>query len=355
MTPTLGLSPNVTTWILGNAPITTTLTGGNTAAGPDYLWESNSGTFANRFASSTVFTPNNATNTTTIIGRRVDHFGVGSTTNLAAHGSFGGMTKNAGSNTAWDAYTLFTTALPSANGFIEVDVLETNTEKAVGFLSSSTYRDPTTVNSDHNLTFALSWHMLSNGTAIPRKAGIALANPIIYNSGDRFRITVEPTKITFTINNVVYATSSLPTISAYYALMSFKTLGGVLDNPSYFRDVTNVDSASISVSGLFPVQPNYSYARDEDNNTLSSIAEDGSGVFRKKGRIKRTLSLQFNERPYSEYLLLADFWQSHERHKTFIYREFDFSQQYIMRFDTGVKYTVQAPDSVTFQVSLKEA
>lgn len=353
MPPSITLTPNVTTYILGDSPITVNLAGGNSTTGPDFLWESNSGTFSTRFAASATFTPDNATNITTIIGRRVIHGAPAGSVNTVAYNTYG-VQKSSGSNTAWDAYYTHTPALPTLNGFYEVEAIELNTEKAAGFLNNSTYINPTTINADANLTFGLCWHLGSNGTAVPRKAGIALANAITYKAGDKFRITIQPTKALFTCNGITVATTSLPIMTSYYATMSFKTLGAKLDNPSYYSDITNEASASLSVSGLFPVQPNYTYNRDEDNNTLSSIAEDGSGVFRKKGRIKRALSLQFNERPYAEYLTLNNFWKAHEKHQQFIYREFDTGESYIMRFDAGLKVNVQAPDSVTVQVSLKE-
>jgi hypothetical protein len=356
MAPTLTLTPNITSYILGDAPITVSLSGGNTSTGPDFLWESSNGTFDNRFASSAIFIPNNVTNIVSIIGRMVEHTNFGSSpANISTYGTLG-LTKSGGSTTSWDAVQFHATALPSPNGFYQVEAVEVNTEKAMGFLSNSAYSNPTTTNSDVNLTFALSWHLLANGTAIPRKAGVALANPVVYKAGDMFRITVEPSRILYSLNNVVVATTGFPTgVAGLYAAVSFKTFNGTLDNLSYFRDTTNEASTSISVSGLFPVEPNYTYNRDEDNNTLSSIAEDGSAVFRKKGRIKRSLALQFNERPYSEYLLISNFWRAHEKHQQFIYREFDTGEVYIMRFDAGLKLSIQAPDSVTLQVSLKEA
>lgn len=353
MPPTLTLTPNVTTFIYGDSPITVSLTGGNSTTGPDFLWESNSGTFADRFVTSTTFTPDNATNITTIIGRRVKHGDGGGSANISGYATYG-IEKTGGSTTAWDAYFYHATSLPALAGFYEVEAVTANTETAMGFFSNSAYRDPTTVNADANLTFALSWHLLSNGTAIPRKAGIALANSVVYKAGDRFRITVETSRILFSINGLVVATTSVPSISAFFPVVSFKTLNSKLNNLSYFHDLTNQASASLSVSGLFPVEPNYTYSRDEDNNTLSSIAEDGSAVFRKKGRIKRSLSLQFNERSFSEYLLISNFWKAHEKHQEFIYREFDTGEVYIMRFDAGLKLNVQAPDSVTVQISLKE-
>ena len=63
---TITLNPNVSTYTLGDPPITATLSGSG-----DVLWESNNGNFANKLASPTVFTPNNGTALTSIIGRRV--------------------------------------------------------------------------------------------------------------------------------------------------------------------------------------------------------------------------------------------------------------------------------------------
>jgi hypothetical protein len=352
MPPSLTLTPNVATFIQGDSPITVSLSGGNTTTGPGYFWESNSGTFGDRFIASTSFTPNNATNITSIIGRRVQHAEVMGTANVSPYGTIGAI-KLTGSTTAWDSYVTLA-ALPSLNGFYEIEPVETVAEKAMGFLSNTTYADPTLTNANVNLTFGVSWHMLGNGTAIPRRAGVAVANPVIYKAGDRFRITVQPTKVLYSLNGIVIATIAAISLSAWYPTSSIKTVNGVINNPTYFNDTTNVASATISVSGLFPVEPNYTFERDEDNNTLVSVAEDGSSIFRKKGDIKKSLSLQFNERPYTEYALINDFWKAHEKHNQFIFRDLTMSDSYIMRFDAGLRINVQGPDSVTIQVSLKE-
>lgn len=265
------------------------------------------------------------------------------------------MRKITGSTTAWDAYAFFSDPWTSNNVFYEASPVDISTEKAIGFVNNSAYINPDTTNANPDLTFVLCWHMLPNGTAVPKKAGSALANPIIYKSEDLFRITLTPTVATFTLNGVTVATTIIPTASSLYAINALKTVGAIVNDPSYFIDPNNVGIKSLSVTGIFPVQPNYTYELSSDNNTLSSIAEDGSGYFRKKGGQKRVLSLQFNERPYSEYLQISQFWKYHEKHEKFIYQDVVLSDNYIMRFDAGLRTNVLAPDSITMQITLREA
>src|SRR6185369_14651152 len=114
---------------------------------------------------------------------------------------------------------------------------------------------------------------------------------------------------------------------------------------NFFTDSGNEGTKTIGVTGLFPVQPNYTYELSSDNTTLSSYAEDGSATFRKKGNQKRGLSLQFNERPYVEYLMISNFWKAHEKHERFLYQDLVFNDMYVMRFDAGLRVNVVAPDS----------
>lgn len=348
------LTPNVSTYVPGDAPISVNIGAGNSPTGPDYLWESNSGTFDDKHLATTNFTPSNATKVVSIIGRRVFHFTLGGVLNVGSHGSYGGLYK-LGATLAWDSYGFFSNALPSGFGFLECEIAEVNKEKAFGFLSNSSYKDPTITNPDINLTFGIAWHFLGNGTAIPRKAGVALSNPVVYKVGDRPRITVTPTKVTYSINGIIYATTGFPSgLSAMYALLSFKSQNAVLTNPSYYYDPENEATKTVSVTGLFPVQPNYGVDLASDNNTLVSLAEDGSATFRKKSNLKKTLSLQFNERPYSEYLALSNFWKAHEKHEKFVYQDLVLGENYIMRFETGLRVNILGMDSITIQATLKE-
>jgi hypothetical protein len=356
MAITVTLTPNVTSYVYGEPAINVSILGqGNATTGPNYLWESNSGTFVDKFAGSTNFTPNNATSVVNIIGRRVKHFNAASAPNAAAFGANGGYQKIGGSTTAWDAGLWHDTSLTAYPSFYEFEPVEVNTEKAGGFFTNGTYLDPTVVNANPNVTFTFNWHLLANGTAVPRKAGVALASPVIYKVGDIFRVTVEVSKVVYTLNNIVVATTTRPVTDPLWAVGSIKTVGGTINNPSFFHDPTNEGLKTLSVTGLFPVQPNYSYELAADTNTLTSLAEDGSGTFRKKGNQKRAMSLQFNERPYTEYKLIYDFWRAHEKHEKFIYQDLVFNDVYIMRFEAGLRSNVIAPDSITIQITLKEA
>jgi hypothetical protein len=353
MATVITLTPNVSTWSIGDPLITVSLSGGNAGTGSEYMWETNNGSFSNKFLAAPVLTPKNATKVTTIYGRRVFHSAYSGTLNVATVGSYGGLTKTSGTNT-WDSFGFQTPNVTAYPSFYEVTAGENNKEKAMGFLANSTYRDPTTVNSNPDLTFCVAWHLLTNGTAIARATGIALSTPIPYKAGDRFRVTLTTSSVSYSINGVVYATTMLPTTSALYPTMSFKTTAASFLDGSYLADPTNDGSTTLNVMGVVPIQANYSYELVNDNITMSSIAEDGGLYFRKRGRVKKALALNFRDKSYADFVLLNDFWKAHERQEIFLYKDLVANETYVMRFESGLQISVEHPDVITIQATLKE-
>lgn len=365
MSLTVGLTPNVSTFTYGDADIALTLSGGGSA----WLWESNQGVFGTagtftsgdiqygKFSSTPTFRPNNASGVTQIIGRKVSHaIATGfATYEFTAEGSFGGWKKYTGSN-SWDGGFTNGTNLSGDDIFLQCSTAENNTEKAMGFLANSTYRDPNTVHATN--AFVLCWHMYSNGIAIPRKLGVAQAAPVPYVAGDDFRIHINNTTLvaTYYLNGKVVATTLFTGfVNALYATLSFKTVNGTLITPSLFTDSsTNMGTANLTSFGVFPVQPNFSYDVSFDNKTLISFAEDGSATYRVKSPPKRSINLVFNNRPYSDYVKIYDFWQAHQKHIQFYYVDYVYGLTYKVVHDSGLKVQTVGPDQHTMTIVLRE-
>lgn len=347
------LTPNVSSWSLGDPAITVSMSGGDTNLGNQFLWESNSGTFANRFNASTTFTPNNATEVVEIVARRVFHNNFGGGANFTAFGDYG-VSKTSGAASAWDSYIFLLNAGVNVGYSVEAEAVETNTEKAVGFLSNSSYRDPTVTNANPDNTFILSWHFLANGTAIPRRYGVAVGSAIPYKNGDNFRIIIEGYKVSYLKNGLVAATTMRVPTNSLFATMSFKTMGASLNAFTYQTIEDNQGTKTINVLGVLPINPNYSYELTNDNYSHISVAEDGTEYHRKRGNSKKGFSLQFNQRTFEEYSLLYNFWGEHDRTKEFVYRDLPTNTSYVVRFESGLQTTVEGPCVITAQASIKE-
>lgn len=351
---TVTLNPNVSTWSLGDPVIGVTATGAIGGAGTGIFWESNNGTFANRFVASTNFTPNNTTKLTTIKAREIINSSYGGVSNVSISATYGG-TKAAGSNSDWDAHVFYTSPVAyGVSGTMRFEAAEVTYEKAGGFIANGTYDDPTIVNDDPNVTFTFAWHLLGNGTAIARKQGRALTVPIPYKVGDSFEITLDRSSAIYYMNGVVVASTIRPSSNSQYAYLAFKNVGASLDAFVYQPDMTQVGSSTVNVIGVLPVNPNYSYELTNDNITAISTAEDGSLFFRKRGNAKKGFSLSFNQRSFNEYDSLAKFWRAHDRIERFIYRDIPTSQSYLVRFESGLQTTIESPDVITVQASIKE-
>lgn len=358
MSLTITLNPNIASYALGEAPITVSQSGGT--SGSDYLWESNNGTFSNKYASSPTFTPNNATKATVVTGNRIHSRTSWATSSsggsTAVYGTNGGLTKLAGSTTSWDVASYTTVGMSSSTqGFFEFEVVETNTEKAGGFLANASYRDPNTIHASN--AFTLCWHVYANGTAVPRKLGEAVTSMVGYKAGDVFRVQLEANSVTsFYHNGVKIGSTTTPSAGTIYGCVSFRSVGAKIDNPSFLNDTTSNQgsSSAISVTGVFPVEPNYALDLTKDNNTLSSAGEDGSSVFKVVSSPKRVIGLQFIKRPYEEYVLINDFWDFHQRHLRFAFKDTTLEKTYVVVHDSGIRTQVDGPDQFTISLTLRE-
>jgi hypothetical protein len=122
-------------------------------------------------------------------------------------------------------------------------------------------------------------------------------------------------------------------------------------------------TATISVYGTFPVQPHYNYSLDIDNKTLASYSEDGTAEFRKKGKLRRIWQLSFLKSPTSDWTLIRDFWNNHEKHIPFYYQDIAVQESIggvetpvlrLVTFDSGLKVVPNGPDAFTINIVLRE-
>jgi hypothetical protein len=351
----ISLNPNISTWSIGDPSPVVSFSGGNTGTGDMYLWESDNGSFANKFDGGTTFTPKNATKITSITARRVWRINYGSYADVAASGTGPSTMARTQGGEDWNAWIHLNTASSNGTfGWFEFEASETNTERAAGFLSNGAFRDPTIINSDIDSTFSYSFHLYKNSTVIARRGGIALTSPLFYKTGDIFRVVLEATTVNYYINGILVASATRATGNPQYPTMSFYTANSTLVNWSYQQDPDNSGTSFLNVVGVLPINPNYAYELTNDNITATSMAEDGAMFFRKRGNAKKGFSLSFNQRPFTEYDTLAKFWQAHERQEKFIYRDIPNSQSFMVRFESGLQTTIESPDVISIQASLKE-
>jgi hypothetical protein len=279
-----------------------------------------------------------------------------STTNPVSFGTTGGWGKVSGSASAWDVWATMQHPLPTGTGtmgFFEEEPVNNTTEKAMGFISNSNNGNPNTIGAVGS-AFEHSWHMYADGTAVPRRLGAVLATPVPYKANDKFRITLSGTQALYSINGIIIATAERVTSVFLYAYSTWKSLNNYFTNVSYLATDANQGSASVSVTGLFPIQPNYTYSYSSDIIMISSAAIDGTEKRRKKSRDRKTLSLDFRERPYFEYQQLMDFWNAHEKHEKFVYRDLVLDESYVMRFETSLGINILGTDSVDIRATLRE-
>jgi hypothetical protein len=344
------LSPNADPWTYGDPPRAVSFTGAGSGVYINALFSSDSGTFANRFTNSTFFLPKNSTTLARIYGQRVARVGA-NVTGLSFLPSLRGYTKTA--SAGWNAGSTSDENLvvgASVMGFIEFESNEATTEKAAGLSTSFAYKDP---NLTGTTSFRHCWHLGANGVAVPRKEGVPLAAGVAYVAGDIFRVEVSTNTVTYKLKGATVATASVVDGTVLYGVATFNTQGATLDNMSFLKDSVsapaNYGYTTLQVGSVFPVQPNYALDLSRDNNTLFSYAEDGSFT-----GIKKSLSLQFTLRPFSDYVLIADFWDSHQKHLPFIYEDLVFGESYQVVFDGGLKAQAVGPDQITISCSIRE-
>lgn len=350
MALTVSFSPDVASWIQGDSPITLSLTGTHTAGYDGYYWESDSGTFSNKFAANPVFTPNNATKIVSVIGRRVFQGLTGPSAAVFTTVGSNGTRKSSGSSSSWDSMNTGS-GLGGSDGFFEWEITETSTEKVAGLMDNSIYVDPLLTGTN---SFLHAWHFSANGTAVVRKQGIPLIDPIFYKAGDSFKVEAIGTKVFYYYNKTKVAETTR-VAGNLYGVAGFKTIGSVIDGPRFFIfPSTNQGVKTLVVHGIFPEQPNYSYELNQDNTTLVSFAEDKSARYKVKGGLKKNLNLQFTQRSYNEYLSINNFWLAHQKHLSFYYKDIDFAETYRMVFDSGLRVQVNSPNSITISFVLRE-
>jgi hypothetical protein len=354
-TVTITLIPDLDTWTTGDAPIEVQLSA-EISPGDQVLWESSGGTFSDRFATPAFFTPNNATKSITITGNRVNRYdSISSNGTLIPYGTQGGYGKDSGA-LAWNTWYVMDYPVSTGTGvtaFFEQEPVDNTSEKAMGFITNANFPDPKLVGGI-GAAFEHAWHLSTDGTAVPRKLGTALSSPVTYKAGDRFRVTLKDTQAIYTLNGNIIAIGERVTSALLYAYNSWKSIGGHFDNVSYLTDAANQAFDTVAVTGLFPLQPNYTYEISTDVGILTSPAIDGTEKRRKKSKERRVYNLQFNDRPYSEYQQVLAFWNAHEKHEKFVYYDIDMAEALIMRFDAPLGINVLGTSNIEIKAVLKE-
>ncbi len=337
--------------IYGDSPISVSMSGGS----GDPLWSSDTGTFANRFSSSTTFSPKNNTAESKIYGNTVARVNSGAT-GVSGLSSGRGYSKTSGTTWSASANSSGTLTTGTNNGFVEFESNENTTEKAAGLTISAAYKDPTVVHSTNS--FIVAWHLYANGMAVPRKQGVALAAPMPYSAADIFRIEVVGLVATFKLRGRIVTFVSLPDATALIGMASFKTAGATIENISFLSDdaetPAKVGYTLVDVTGVFPVQPNYTLDMTRDINTVFSYAPDGSFTSRTFGTIKKVLNLQFVQRPFDEYEAISDFWDWHKKHIRFLYVDIAHNDSYYAVHDGGLKDQVVGPDQITMNLVIRQ-
>lgn len=330
---------------------------------PDYDGVEGAHTNASRHDEAPTFSPYNRTLNSYIVGRRVRWMGDGvgfgwssiDSSYLSTTGVFGNLVKYAGGN-AWNAKAVGQSSSDSDEVSYQFTTGETNKEKAGGLAQNALNPDPTNTSAP-SLDFM--WHLRTDGTAVARNNGVIIGDAVPYTTTTIFEVYFNKPllKVDYMMNDIVI--QSVPIIAGVwnlYPVASLFTVNGTMKENVQFIDTgaTKQGSISFQLYGVFPVQPNYAFELNEDNNTLSSFAEDGTAVFRKKGSIRKSINLNFTARKYSEYLLIHNFWQWHQKHLKFYYRDFDFAQNYLVTHDSGLRVQVLAPDSITMAIVIRE-
>jgi hypothetical protein len=353
----ISLTPNVPTFIQGDAPISVSMgAGGTNNSYP--LWESNSGTFDDKYAATTNFTPHNATKTVSIIGRRVNRIAASNSANIWSNGGGVEWGKGlSGTNHTWDTFVTLADYLNvpiGHTGFFQAQTLDI-TEKSIAFSNSGELNPEIVGNSSNSVAYA--WHLQANGLATPRTFGNMITEPVPYKIGTIFKVEITLSVVNYYVDGVWICSAPLVASNGYWAILSFKTTWSWWANASYMNYTVYADAegiATLNSTGLFPVQPNYPYNISLDVGILASPAIDGSEIRRKKSKERRIFNLQFNERPYFEYQLIADFWKFHEKHERFVFQDLILNESYVVRFDAPLSTNMRGADTVDIQATLKE-
>lgn len=363
MTLAIVSTPSPTPYAYGDETLSLTLAVSGSLR--PHWTSSDGGTFftGERHVTPSIFTPNNETQTVVINGRRVIWLNdnVGTTgwatvgANLTALTGLGNLIKTSGSTWA-DTSKAYGTVFASGTGkeiLYEFRTAEVNTEKAAGLTTNTTNSDPTDLTGTP-LTFM--WHLFNDGTARPTISGVGQGEPIEVTAEDTFKIHIDGVAVYFMCNNEVVATTTTALAINYYPIATIKTNAGTLHSNVYFTDTDGAKQGVLTfdIYGVFPVQPNYPYEINVDNKTLASYAEDGSAVFRVKGSQKKSLSLQFNQRPFTEYESIYEFWEWHQKNLTFVYRDVVFDLIYFVVNDSGIKIQASGMDNITMSLVLRE-
>lgn len=318
-------------------------------------WDALYGDFDDRFLEAPAYLAPERTGADTIIGRRVQALYQNWISNLGARWSEtnvngGTLTKTGGVNGTWDTSILSPIHSDNAETFFEARPVSSNYAMSIGLTDNASDPNPSSA------TYKYAWELGSDEYAVARRAGVALINPIYYEPNDRFRVHKVGDSVRYYKNGeLIYEYTETAGYYGLYGVLTARTAGASVSKYVHYKYTEPTQGTLVvSIAGVFPVQPNFSYELNADNITLTSPAEDGSRVHRLKGAAKLSLNLQFNERPFTEYKAIYDFWQTHQKHIPFYYRDLVFNKLYYVTFDSGVRIQPLGPDRISITCVLRE-
>lgn len=288
---------------------------------------------------------------------------------LRSSANLGSVTQNQANASPWDSLAMTTlSALSKALSdiFIESRASSSSMEAFTGFyISSAEEINPSTL--PYSLSNNYGFYLREDGKYFIIVAGqVVNTLPLSYKKDYRFRTERAGDYLYYKVNGkTVERVSVYGLTQKFYPAISFNKNGsGFYANMVYAPTVGSLtdykaETSTIKIYGVCPGQPNYSYKILKDNVTLASTAEDGSMIMRKKSRSRISFSLQYEQRPFDEFKEILDFWNHHERHIPFIYKDIsnydsDNHTEYLVRFDTALDYTIEGPNNVTWSLSCRE-
>ena len=355
---TVSSTPTITDHLESDESIVMSLGGSGYSAPYDKpYWESSSGTFSDYLLESPTFQPLHRTQTATILGKRVARMyntlenNWDNSTNVALINTDNGtVTKNAGVNGSWDAKAVSAIFSPDLNCFFSFKAGDNIRDKAGGLTDNGTEMNPT------QSGFRFAWFLREDGLAVPYHVGNALANPRAYTTSTVFKLQKVGSTMNYYMDNELVANVAVGGTFNYYPILTFQDSSASIVSAMFQReDGTNyVDDLVFDIVAVFPGSPDWGFDLTKDNVTLVSVGEDQSEVVRKKGNAKKVIGLSFNERPFTEYSEINDFWDWHEKHREFIYKDLALENTYRVRFTSGIRIQPVGADRITMSFTIRE-
>lgn len=260
----------------------------------------------------------------------------------------GGITYNSGNlvrGSGSGSSTAFTSNIPPiGENWIEATFNVSSSTQAIGFNISN--------NSGTGPFYSASW-VVSNGVATCRVDGQIIATTSTVN-GDIFRVVVKNgKKISFNKNyETVKEHFKYPLFTTMFGAVVFVGSGTAF-NARYYLNSSPKASTILKSYGVFPVLPNYPYDITTEDASVVLYGEDQTEYSITKPA-KDVLTLSFNYRTLEEYQILKKFWDHHTKTIPFFYDDTVAKYTRWMKFDSGLKVTIQRMNVMGINITLRE-